>query len=472
MKRLPYRLPEFAPRISWVSARAREVWAVRLSRISNAYLQTERNLVAAGARPSALQHVSPEQLPVLLAAEAKRGNLVLPLAQVAKATSYQSAPVPLQSGAPFDYRCAITRPENAERWATAWNAGDNDAIGGLLGYPACCREFFKRYWVTERWMDTTWPMALLSSPHPDDSRSALASEGHTALASPRAEAAQRLSRIEREGARAGADINMLWRWFGVRSVSHLPCSFGCAQSSTQGAASIRQMAATHPDEARWLEDVLSWPVRWTSLRGIAEITTPIFRAAVPSDAVAEMLEVRYEGVGYPVEGARGDGFPFRSTPTPAPTIQIARPAARNPAVNGFFNIAAQSTAHSKLLAAIDPGTTFDCVVDLGCGDGELLLKVPARRRVGVETHSVSAFMAEMRLDKVIVGDCTSPEVLQQVFAEKPDLIIAQRNRNPVESLPGYLVLSYSYDADAAPPQLVRSDYGLLRRRPERSLRGR
>jgi hypothetical protein len=47
--------------------------------------------------------------------------------------------------------------------------------------------------------------------------------------------------------------------------------------------------------------------------------------------------------------------------------------------------------------------------------------------------------------------------VQRVLNEEhPDLIIAQAARNPPESLPGHVVLSYSYETGAAPPALVRT----------------
>lgn len=157
--RLPFRLPEYEPRVIWSSATAREIWQPRIAAVSRAWLLAERESVAAGIRPSALQNVTTEELPVLMKELAPRGLIVLPLAQTTRTQGYQSATRPARVGEVLDYRCAITRPEHAAEWADAWNRSDDDAIGKLLGTPECCRRFFDRVWKQERWMDTTVSMS-------------------------------------------------------------------------------------------------------------------------------------------------------------------------------------------------------------------------------------------------------------------------------------------------------------------------
>lgn len=472
MHRLPFRLPEFAPRTTWASAHAREVWEPRIQRISNAYMAVERELVIARVRESALQNVTPEELPALMKALAPQGIIALPLTKTARAAGYQSASRALGVTEPWDYRVAITRPEHAAAWAAAWDTSDNEAIGSLLGYPACCRAFFERVWVKERWMDTTWPMTQVPAPHSPDSRSALAATGHTAfsLQSPRDPERAARESIGREGAEASVTaivqpgINMLWRWHGVRTVSHLPCSFGCTASMALGRRALDVMQDRWPEEAQWMLEILSWPVKWTALYGIAEITTPITRTSVTTDAFNQRREVRYMGAGYPAEGAIGVGFPHMTVTTQKVTLHVARPSARNPAVNGFSSIAAQTSAHNTLLAAIGPGP-FDTVVDLGCGDGSLLMKIPARRRIGFESDPVKAKLAAEKLNRVVTEDCTNPVFLELLHTFKPDLIIAQRDRNPAHTLDGYRVLSYSYEAGADAPQLIEATDGRRRLHP-------
>src|SRR4051812_32895330 len=106
LKRLAFRLPEYAPRTTWGSEHAREVWESRLRRISQAWMVVEQLLVKEGVRPSALQNIAPEDLPDLLIGLAGDGLTALPLTRTLRANGYQSAAVELTPGSDWDYRCA------------------------------------------------------------------------------------------------------------------------------------------------------------------------------------------------------------------------------------------------------------------------------------------------------------------------------------------------------------------------------
>jgi hypothetical protein len=395
-------MPEWAPRVIYVSAYAREIWQPRIQAVSNAWIQAERDSVAAGIRKSALQHVSPERLPELLRAEAARGLLVLPLGQVPKVTGYQSATKELKPGDAFDYKVAITRPEHAAAWIEAWASSDDREIGRLLSTPECCTEAFLKYWVQEKWIDLTWP-------------------------------------TRGEGA-----YNGLLRWLGVRGVSHLPCSPNCWETICLQDALLDNMADNQPTEWRWLEQMLSWPTLWTSLNGIAEITNPVLKMSVPTDPLDEKAEVRFLGSDYPDEGAQGKVFPFRAKIEKAllDKTQISS------LDNGFKTMETQNAAHEVLLKKLE-GMEFGTVLDLGCGDGTLLTKIKCERRVGVESDPARANKAKGRIHRVEQGDCTDPVFLHNLFAsEFPiNLVIAQKDRNPAHKLPpgSAYVLLYTYE---------------------------
>jgi len=86
------------------------------------------------------------------------------------------------------------------------------------------------------------------------------------------------------------------------------------------------------------------------------------------------------------------------------------------------------------------------VIDLGCGDGTLLRKVPATRRVGVEQLSTTVTDG---LDRTAYFDCTDRTLVARlVEEERPDLVIAQRDRNPPDQFECD-VLSYSYEGAAS-----------------------
>jgi len=390
MRRLPFRIPEFSPRITWTSAAARAVWEPRLSLVSAAFVEAERQSVIVGLRDSTLQTVAPEGLTDLAKAMAAHGLVVLPVGKVARSLAYASASQPVRLGEPFDLRVVITRPAHLDAWAKAWETSDNETIGRLLGYPACCRTFFSRVWDQEHWFDTTGPMA----------------EGYVHV----------------------RGTNMLLRWFGVRPVPHLPCAFDCLPT-LHIATKLRELM---PEPAQtWARQMLSWPVKWSSLHGIAEIFTPVFRAIVPTDALASKTEVCFQGDGYPKEGATGLSFPYR------------REGMGWEPRNGFMSDEAMFAAHAVLLQAL-PNRSFETVIDLGCGDGALLRQIAARRRVGVESNIL---IHPYGLDRTVYQDCQNAGLLDRLFKEEhPDLVIAQRQRNPPELLTCDCdILSYSYE---------------------------
>jgi hypothetical protein len=396
-------LPDFT-RIAWASPQAQSVWQERVRRVTQAWEQIERLSVQDGLRSSALQNVTPDALPLLGAWAASVGLHVVVLERVGVRGNYTASHVPVTEGQGWAYRVAVATPAAAMRWPEAWRNKDDEAIGKMLGFPFCCREFFAKTWGTGL-VDTTHEMT-----------------GWSAYDWP-------------------PEANILLRWLGVRAVTHLPCSFVCEASARIGREFIA-CGRQHwfGQEMDWLEQMLDWPVEWSALHGIAEIVTPVCRIQTRTNYSSDRQVIRREGQTYPEEGARGVRFPFRMDCEPAKPLPLVDP--REWTDNGFSSKEAMDAAHARILAAIGPGP-FRCVVDFGCGNGALLRKIPAERRIGVESDGKKRSTG---LDDVYWGDCTDPYIIDKVLSnEQPDLIIAQAHRNPPEMFLGYRVLSYSYD---------------------------
>src|SRR5262249_60998040 len=124
----------------------------------------------------------------------------------------------------------------------------------------------------------------------------------------------------------------------------------------------------------------------------AEIPTPVLKVSARTDATATKYVVRRPGDGYPVEGARGLGFPFQVpggvlyTQSPAFRRGLEHGSARVPPPpdwyatdNGFGSVAAMDAAHEPIVAAAARvlGGAGGDVLDLGCGNGALLKKILA-----------------------------------------------------------------------------------------------
>ena len=370
--RLAHVLPDFT-RISWVSDAARAVWEPRLGRIGTAWAELEWRSVASGLRPCALTSVSSEHLVRRTAEWAVAGLSAMPVAMSGTSAGYASTSIAPRVGEPFEYRVAVGALADVAALKTAIDGGDDSTMGRLLGFPECCIRFFRQTWVNDGCVDTTWAMAANSG--------RVDATGHAIEIDPG----------------APFQANILWRWVGPRAVPHLPCSFAC-RATVDFANTLANLAREfgYGPEMEWLEEILSWPVSWSALHGIAEVKTPVLKVSTRTDATGHEFVVRRPGDRIPAEAAAGLGFPFRAPNRPGLTHSLAfrkgleapialhtAPPAWYASDNGFSARAAMDEAHRPIveLALATIGST-GTVLDLGCGNGALLKKI-AEAREGV-----------------------------------------------------------------------------------------
>jgi hypothetical protein len=240
-------------------------------------------------------------------------------------------------------------------------------------------------------IDTTWPMALASTPSPDGARC-----------------------LEVSGP---PEANILWRWLNMRTVPHLPCRFDCP-ATVQFGRQLIDVGRQHgyDQEMEWLLEILSWPVEWSALHGIAEIKTPILKVSAMTDATATKYMVRRPGESYPEEGARGVQFPYRQPARPGltelPPYQrgVEKPIEPAPTLpdwyasdNGFTSRLAMDQAHQPIvdLAVETLAGRAGNVLDLGCGNGALLKKIHEANELvtpfGLEFEQLSGRIDHARL---------------------------------------------------------------------------
>lgn len=358
-------LPDFA-RVVWHSAHAKEVWAPRLEVVNRAWMDIERWSVVDGVRDAYLTMLTPEQLADSAIWAASHGISTLPLLRVGVTNQYSATSKALSAGQPWQYRVVYTRAEHLSKWLVGWQ-GDNMLMGELLGYPRCCREFFEREWVRAGSVDTSWAMAL-NTPNAVD-------EGG--------------NRIVVNGPMAS---NILLRWLGVRLVPHLPCSFACDATVKLGRSLIASGRNHKLDEQiDWLEEMLTWPVEWSAVHGIAEIRTPILTISARTNHTLGRYVVQHPGTEYPEAGAQGLRFPYRivrDKTTASPSFR--RSVESTARLNGFETDALMDQAHNALLSVLP--TTPGSVLDLGCGTGRLLERMQALgwTVTGVESDNMRA----------------------------------------------------------------------------------
>jgi hypothetical protein len=281
-ERLPFRLHDFT-RTSWTSERAQNVWEPRIQRITRAWLETEWRAVLAGVRACSVRPMWLTDFVSEAPRWAEAGLAALPLDLEGTGTTVAEK---LRLDRPFRVRVVIGTLGELVAFKRAWDRADQETIGSMLGYPACCREFFRAVWVEQGMVDPTWPMAVATAGADPDTR---------------------MVEID-----APAEANILWRWMGVRAVPHLPCRCDCAATiELAGRMLAVGREAGFEEEIEWLLEILSWPLEWSALHGIAVIKTPVLKVTTMTDATPSPYVVRWLGTRFPREGSRGLHFPYR-----------------------------------------------------------------------------------------------------------------------------------------------------------------
>lgn len=288
MERLDFIIPDFT-RLSWVSDRAQAVWEPRFNKIKEAWSKIEWLSVVCGLRSCCITIASPKNFLNRAEEWIKHGLTALPLDIQGLSHfpyySYSSTTVEADTGKPFLFRFVLGTSQNVLDFKRIFDAGNDRMMGKLLGFPSCCSDFFEQTWVEQGLIDTTWAMAI-------------------ATATPHAE----VKTIELIG---DSHANILWRWMGIRAVTHLPCRFDCQPTVELGKKLIEVgREAGYDTEMNWLLEILNWPVEWSALHGIAEIKTPILKVSTRTDATPTKYAVRYKGKAFPLEGSQGLNFPY------------------------------------------------------------------------------------------------------------------------------------------------------------------
>lgn len=406
--RLNFSMHSFV-RQQWGSDLSRERWQPQIDAARKTYQSIEIASVARGVRRAARRTISPTRLEAVANEVGAMGLTVTPIVNVVpNRAGYRAKLEYAKANEPFDVSCVIARDDDGKLFLEASRAHDDDTIGELLGIPACCRAFFKEIWHRQKMIDTTWPMARTSS---------FATNNEVIVS-------------------AEPETNVLLRWLGVRMVPHLPCSFDC-RKSIRLARRLAQVAIQEGQGAgvagAW--EMLSWPMEWSSLHGIAEVRTPVFKIAFDTDPTGRLHRVQLRGIQYPEDAERGLRFPYLNANAPKRSRQLKGPqiplqdanhannsepgtGTHSPVdyasiawekeheENGFANTSAMLFAHLELLNSLDPiiDGVEGTIVDLGCGTGELLRCLGAGKTnvtlVGVDSDERKIARATAKLGQV------------------------------------------------------------------------
>jgi hypothetical protein len=355
LERLDFSIPDFF-RTIWVSEHAKDTWESRIHAIASNWPYIERATLTQGLRDGILQTILPQQLPeVQNWAFEKQIPMVILGLDGETGLPYGNAAAPYQEGRPFSYRIYFGKaPENFQKY---WKESNQLAIGRALGYPPCCIEFFTKYWKGEGWHDLTY----LSYDDPNQKNLMY--------------------------------NNILLRSLGVRAVSHLPCSVNCKPSIRIGmdVFSVMEKCGHQAEIIEWMKTLLSMPMKWSSLHGIAITTTPLFKLINATDPLPSVADLHLASDYYPLEGASGVLFPFQKVQH----LKLSKSKDTDFLDNGFGSRSAMEAAHRFIISMIPKelsGGIATNVLDLGCGNGRLLQSIkklhPYVTVYGVDTKSM------------------------------------------------------------------------------------
>lgn len=286
---LDFVLPRFSRHV-WTSDAARDEWQPRMDKIRAALQDVTLESVSRGVLTSGLIHVREGELDPLASRCADRGlvAVVLERASSPKSTASVTAADALQElvCGPLPAGTAtvvVGRSAAIESVGAWWDSGACAEVATLLGYPLCCGRFLAEL-VDERRLDATWSVALNSGQETNDF-------SHISIG-------------------ATPETNVLWAPLGLTPVPHIPCTFGCVASRQVGQQITDQARATgYRAEIGWLHQILSWPVSWSALHGIAETKSPILKMVARTDATAAKHTLDWLGTPAPDSARPGLSFP-------------------------------------------------------------------------------------------------------------------------------------------------------------------
>lgn len=228
----------------------------------------ELTTVAEGLRKCATTHIRSEWFYEDLSVLADMGLIFIPLRKCKRIQGFANLFYDPEPNQPFDIFGIVSRSmEDAEKWKKAFYGSDHKTMGKLLGYPECCIEFFCKTFPHE--YDPVWSAGI-------NTKHILCAENN-----------QKLLMLEE----MYPECNMMLRYFGLRAIPHLPCSFTCRES-----IDLAEMFLGYISQKNLLLDFLESGIMWDAWKGMAIIKTPYFVGAVNTVPYKEKHIIEYKSL--------------------------------------------------------------------------------------------------------------------------------------------------------------------------------
>ena len=262
MKLAEFKTGKTSLQLIFKSPEARTNWKQNIKQLASQSSSLELLSVARGHRPCAWQAIRESTLFDFIKKCSDMGLFVLPIKRVGRWNGFIHYTPPPEQGKDNNIYCIISKNlEDAVKFRDAHFSGDHKIQGEMLGFPACCSEFFSKQW-DRGYFDMVYQSYQNSK------------EAHP------------LS-------------NPLLRYIGIRASFHIPCSFACEKTIGIGEQRISLM---DKHSRQLILFLLSLDVTWSCLHGIAEVNTDLFKIVTGTVPTNEKYSIEVKGLVKTREG--------------------------------------------------------------------------------------------------------------------------------------------------------------------------
>jgi hypothetical protein len=284
-----FSMPPFV-RLNFVDLKIKEKWEKKIALARKFLWDMEYETVRHGLRSCLSDSIHINHMGIGLGHIAKAGLLFNPIRETTLVSGFASQHLPITDPHNHAVYGVIAKDiKTMMDFTEAEQTEDHQAIGKMLGYPQCCIDTFLHLWQSGH-TDLTWDQAYAN--HREDS-----SNGK-----------------EHIRTKVNPIINPIFKSsLRIGFFTHVPCSFNCehtkklAEDWVQLAKDLGRI-----EDIENTMEILRMPTKWDALKGIATISTPVFKITTNSLTCVERHVVEIEGDHYPEEAPSGLVFPWKN----------------------------------------------------------------------------------------------------------------------------------------------------------------
>jgi hypothetical protein len=289
--------------MQFANLQSKEIWRKKIEVGSQFYPKAEYETVKHGVRKCMIAHnVDPSAIHTISKNLLKDGLIMVPLSKEGNnGEGFGHVSQGYNGQGNFRYRAVIgTNIHDVNEFVHAHNEHNDLKIGELLGYPECCSKFFDENWKSG-YFDPIWQQAENTSKPMLKNRKEFRSSNN--------EVEKSLIRLR--DSHDAYKIHSVFRYIGIRTISHLPCCFNCQESIEVSNQWLSLGWQLNLPGIREILDILALPFEWDCFKGIALVNTPVFKITTTSMPCYPKYIVQGESDFYPDEAPDGIQFPWK-----------------------------------------------------------------------------------------------------------------------------------------------------------------